>query len=195
AAVTGAAINTQTGLARAITAAPDAVSQLAAPLQAANGGFFNIPLVQNTINGVVNTAAWWSMEAIPTGVLLSHTVNGVPSLFLRSAGPFVGPVLAGSAAPAGSTGVAPAPVLAGAGQGPTVGRLSVPGSWSAAAPPVDPDASPSAGSGWAAAPEEAAPVTAVPAGMPAMATAGRGFASSTPRYGVKPTVMPKTVFA
>ncbi|EFG77912.1 hypothetical protein HMPREF0591_2128, partial [Mycobacterium parascrofulaceum ATCC BAA-614] len=46
------------------------------------------------------------------------------------------------------------------------------------------------------APEEAGPVTAVPAGMPAMAAAGRGgYGFSTPRYGVKPTVMPKTVFA
>ncbi|ORB73039.1 PPE family protein [Mycobacterium scrofulaceum] len=198
AAVAGAnaATNTQAGLMRTITAAPNAAAQLAAPLQAANGGFFSIPFVQNSINGVVNTAAWWSMETIPTAVLLGHTVNGVPSLFLGTAGPFVGPTLAGSVAQAGSTGVSQAPVLAGAGQASTVGRLSVPSTWSAAAPAVDPAASVTAGSGWTMAPEEAGPVTAVPAGMPAMAAAGRGgYGFSTPRYGVKPTVMPKTVFA
>ncbi|OCB35654.1 hypothetical protein A5675_18840 [Mycobacterium malmoense] len=198
AAVAGAnaATNTQAGLMRTITAAPNAAAQLAAPLQAANGDFFSIPLVSNSINGVVNTAAWFSMETIPTAVLLGHTVNGVPSLFLGTAGPFVGPTLAGSVAQAGSTGASQASVLAGAGQASTVGRLSVPATWSAAAPAVDPTASATAGSGWTMAPEEAGPVTAVPAGMPAMAAAGRGgYGFSTPRYGVKPTVMPKTVFA
>lgn len=198
AAVAGAnaATNTQAGLMRTITAAPNAAAQLAAPLQAANGDFFSIPLVSNSINGVVNTAAWFSMETIPTAVLLGHTVNGVPSLFLGTAGPFVGPTLAGSVAQAGSTGASQAPVLAGAGQASTVGRLSVPATWSAAAPAIDPAASATAGSGWTMAPEEAGPVTAVPAGMPAMAAAGRGgYGFSTPRYGVKPTVMPKTVFA
>ncbi|OCB40887.1 hypothetical protein A9X02_16555 [Mycobacterium malmoense] len=198
AAVAGAnaATNTQAGLMRTITAAPNAAAQLAAPLQAAGGDFFSIPLVSNSINGVVNTAAWFSMETIPTAVLLGHTVNGVPSLFLGTAGPFVGPTLAGSVAQAGSTGASQATVLAGAGQASTVGRLSVPAAWSAATPAVDPAASATAGSGWTMAPEEAGPVTAVPAGMPAMAAAGRGgYGFSTPRYGVKPTVMPKTVFA
>ena len=45
------------------------------------------------------------------------------------------------------------------------------------------------------APEEAAQVTAMPAGMPAMATAGKGLGYGGPRYGFKPTVMPKTVLA
>lgn len=192
AAVAGAnaATNTQAGLMQTIAAAPNAAARLAAPLQAADplGSTF----VQNAINGVVNTAAWYSMETIPTAVLLGHTVNGVPSLFLGSAGPFVGPLLAGSVAQTGSAG---APVLAGVGQASTVGGLSVPNSWSAAAPAASPAASALEGSGWSMAPEEASPVTAVPAGMPAMAMAGKGFGFNTPRYGVKPTVMPKTVFA
>lgn len=196
---TGAATNTQAGLMQSVNTFQNTVAGLAGPNVGATADpppatpFFQIPIVQNTINGAINTAAWWSMETIPTSVLLGHTMNGVPSVMLGTAGPFVGPTLAGSVAQAGSTGMAQAPVLAGVGQASTVGRLSVPATWSAAAPPMDPVAS--VGSGWAVAPEEAAPVTAVPAGMPAMATAGRGYGFSTPRYGVKPTVMPKTVFA
>ncbi|MBZ4627757.1 hypothetical protein GBO10_23675, partial [Mycobacterium avium subsp. hominissuis] len=39
---------------------------------------------------------------------------------------------------------------------------------------------------------DTAPVTAVPGGVPSMATAGRGgYGLGAPRYGVKPTVMPK----
>jgi hypothetical protein len=49
------------------------------------------------------------------------------------------------------------------------------------------------GSGWAVAPEETAPVTAVPAGMP-VAIAGKSLGFGGPRYGFKPTVMPKSVF-
>jgi PPE-SVP subfamily C-terminal region len=48
------------------------------------------------------------------------------------------------------------------------------------------------GSGWAVAPKESA-AAVVPAGMPSVATAGKGYGFGGPRYGFKPTVMPKTV--
>jgi hypothetical protein len=51
------------------------------------------------------------------------------------------------------------------------------------------------GSGWTVAPEETAPASTVAAGMPAMATAGKGLGFGGPRYGFKPTVIPKTVLA
>ena len=190
-----AAANTQAGLTHAITAAPNTVARLAAPLQAADP-ILGSPLVQNTINGALNTTAWWTMETIPTAVGLTHTMNGVPSFMLGTAGIYDGPWLTGSVAPAGPTGMAGmsgAPMLVSAGQASSVGGLSVPASWSAAAPAAN--ASAVEGSGWTMAPEEAAPVTAVPAGMPAMAMAGKGLGFGGPRYGVKPTVMPKTVFA
>jgi hypothetical protein len=73
-----------------------------------------------------------------------------------------------------------------------VGGLSVPAGWAAATP--DAGAATLAGSGWTAPPEESMPMTNVAAGMPAVASAGRGgYGFSTPRYGVKPTVMPKSV--
>jgi len=79
------------------------------------------------------------------------------------------------------------------GRASAVGGLSVPGSWSAAAPAMNSSASALEGSGWTVAPEQSAPVSTVAAGMPAMATAGKGVGFGGPRYGFKPTVMPKSV--
>jgi hypothetical protein len=70
----------------------------------------------------------------------------------------------------------------------------VPASWSAAAPSEPTVAAPSAGSGWTAPAEEGGRMSTVATGMPAYASAGRGGYAMGPRYGVKPTVMPKSVF-
>jgi PPE-repeat protein len=81
-------------------------------------------------------------------------------------------------------------VLASAGQAGAVGGLSVPAGWSGATG----EGATLAGTGWTAGVEEPAPMNAVPAGMPAMANAGRGgFGFGGPRYGTKPIVMPKPV--
>jgi len=195
----GAATGTQAGLTQLISAGPGTVAGFATPFAATPASsIFDVPFVANAINGAVNTAAWFSMNTIPTAVSLNHT--------LANAGPAAGAGAAGAAVPgglggatlageAGMAGGARAPMLVGMGRASAVGGLSVPASWSSAAPAMDSGASALEGSGWAVAPEEAAPVTAVPAGMPAMAAAGKGLGFSGPRYGFKPTVMPKTVFA
>jgi PPE-repeat protein len=101
-------------------------------------------------------------------------------------------VLAGVAQPAGAVASGAAPVLAGLGQAATIGEVSVPASWSAAA---GTQVAASTGSGWTAAADEAAPMHAVPAGIGSATSAGRsGSGSGLPRYGIKPTVMPKQVF-
>jgi PPE-repeat protein len=98
---------------------------------------------------------------------------------------------AGSVAPAGTAGVGAAPVLAGMGQSSTVGRLSVPATWSAATP--ESSAAPITAADWNGDFDEGS-VTNVATGMPAVASSGRGgYGLSTPRYGVKPTVMPSQV--
>jgi PPE-repeat protein len=199
----GAATGTQAGLIQTISSLPNAVAALASPVSAAADppGLLGIPLVSNTINGTVNTLAWWIMNMIPTSVLITHAVNSAPAAAAAATGAenVAGGLgvtgLAGAVGPAGSTGFGGAPVLAGLGQASTVGGLSVPSGWSAATPATSSGASALAGSGWAVAPEEAAPMAAVPAGMPAMATAGKSLAFGGPRYGFKPTVMPKMVLA
>ncbi|WP_375487199.1 PE/PPE C-terminal domain-containing protein, partial [uncultured Mycobacterium sp.] len=102
----------------------------------------------------------------------------------------VDPVGAGGVG--GAAGVGAAPVLAGVGQASSIGGMSVPPSWvgevSAASTPVR-----LAAQSWATvAPDTAAPVATMPAGMPSVASAGRGgMGLGAPRYGVKPKVMPK----
>jgi PPE-repeat protein len=173
------------------------------PLDALNQ-ILGIPLVSNTINGAVNTSAWFVMNAIPTAVSLGHTLGGVGSIEVASdttslgAGLGYGTVLAGAGsgtaglgglAGVGMAAEAPA-VLASAGSAGSVGGLSVPAGWSGATP----EPATLAGTGWTGGIEEPAPVNAVPAGMPAMANAGRGgFGFGGPRYGTKPIVMPKPV--
>jgi PE family/PPE-SVP subfamily C-terminal region len=101
-----------------------------------------------------------------------------------------GAVLSGAVGPAGLGG---APVLAGLGQASSVGALSVPPSWAGEVIPAG-SATPAtlAGAGWTAAAPHAGSVTTMPAGMPSVASAGRGgYGFGAPRYGVKPTVMPK----
>jgi PPE-repeat protein len=182
-----ATTGTQTGLTQVISSLPNAVAGLASPAAAADpSGLLSSPFVANAINGAVNTTAWWVMNTIPNSVLLKHVVTGDPAVFLEA-----GAANAGLAGSPGSAGLAGARVLAGLGQASTVGRLSVPASWSAAAPAVSSGASALGGSGWAVAPEEAASGALVPAGVPSAAMAGRGYGYATPRYGFKPTVMPK----
>jgi PPE-repeat protein len=78
------------------------------------------------------------------------------------------------------------------GEASSVGKLSVPAGWSAAAPAEPAAAAPLAGSGWTA-PAEEGGMNTVAAGMPAHASASRGGYGMGPRYGVKPTVMPTKV--
>lgn len=111
---------------------------------------------------------------------------------LGSGGPG-GPLLAGAVGPAGPAGVGGAPALARMGRASSVGGLSVPPGWAGeAAPAVNPAPATSAGAGWTAAAPQHTPVATVPAGMGSVASSGRaGFGFGAPRYGVKPTVMPK----
>nr|ACJ35566.1 PE5 [Mycobacterium intracellulare ATCC 13950] len=100
------------------------------------------------------------------------------------------PGLTSASAPAPA---APAPVLASMGRGPAIGALSVPPSWAAGGvPSVNATPTQLVGAGFTSAAPHAAPVTTVPGGLPSMATSGRGgYGLGAPRYGVKPTVMPK----
>ncbi|BBY14078.1 PPE family protein, SVP subgroup [Mycobacterium marseillense] len=96
-------------------------------------------------------------------------------------------------APAAPAAVGAAPMLASMGRGPSIGALSVPPSWAAGGvPSVSPAPGQLVGAGFTSAAPHAAPVTTVPGGLPSMATSGRsGYGLGAPRYGVKPTVMPK----
>ena len=100
---------------------------------------------------------------------------------------------AGAAGAGGFGGLGGAPILAGVGASSSVGQLSVPPAWAAGEGAAVAGAGPVRLAGWTSPiPSGAAPAgTTVPAGMPAMATAGKSGGLGAPRYGVKPKVMPK----
>ncbi len=85
------------------------------------------------------------------------------------------------------------------GSASTVGKLSVPESWSGTTAATEAElaanTSPLAGSGWTAGVEETAATGTggIVPGMPGMAGAGKAGALAGPRYGFKPIVMPKPV--
>lgn len=208
ATVSGATGGLQQELTQGLSSLQGALQSLISPLTGASDPtlvnaldiFLGTPLFSNAINGGVNTAAWFVCTAIPTAVSLGHTlalagpaglasdVVGVDGL---AAGLGSG-VLAGMTQPVGAVAAAGTPVLAGLGQASMMGGMSVPAGWSAAA---GTQVAASTGSGWTVAAEETAQMHAVPAGMGPAGAGGRGgFGSGGPRYGVKPTVMPKQVF-
>ncbi|MEE2854678.1 MAG: PE domain-containing protein [Actinomycetota bacterium] len=113
---------------------------------------------------------------------------GIPNLTggLTSATPASAP------APAAPAAMGGAPLLASMGRGPSIGALSVPPSWAASGvPEVSSTPVTLTGAGFTSAAPQATTVSAIPGGVPSMATAGRGgYGLGAPRYGVKPTVMP-----
>ena len=128
--------------------------------------------------------------ALGQGQFLPGAVNWEPEWPAAAGAPFMPTAPIGPAASAG--GVA-SPVVAGVGQASPLGGLSVPPSWAAAGVPAA-NSTPVTltGAGWTSAAAQTPPVTTMPAGVPSVASAGRaGLGFGAPRYGVKPTVMPK----
>jgi PPE-repeat protein len=197
-------------LATANIAAAPLLQAAAIPVQNTNildsiDSFLGTPSVLNGINGAVNTAAWFVTNGITTGVSLGHTLAGaaVPAAAVSdvvpeagSAGVMEGTVVR-AVTPIGGMGFGGG-ATGSLGQATTVGKLSVPATWSAAAPvqaELAAATAPLEGSGWTVATEETGTAMGAP-GMPGMVGAGAkgaGSFGSGPRYGFKPIVMPKQV--
>jgi hypothetical protein len=159
-------------------------------------GFFGTPLIFDGVQEVGVTAAWFVGNTIPTAIALGHTlaaatpaaVSGVSSVTPLTGAAAIGEgTLVNSVMGSGAS--------AGLGEASAVGGLSVPASWSSAAPAtLASSTAPLEGSGWTAATDEAAAGGPVGGMMPGMAAAGKGAgALAGPRYGFKPIVRPKHV--
>src|SRR6185437_2937784 len=100
---------------------------------------------------------------------------------------------AAAAAPVGAAGLGAMPVTAGIGQASSIGAMSVPPAWAAGAPAaVSPAPTAMPAASWAGPTAHAGQVNTLPAGAPSVASTQRGgLGIGAPRYGVKPTVMPK----
>jgi hypothetical protein len=127
--------------------------------------------------------------ALCQGQFLPGAVSWDPSAPGAAATPFMPTAPIGSAA---AVGDGAAPVLAGVGQGSSLGGLSVPPGWAGNVPAGGVTPATLAGAGVPSVASATPPVTTLPAGVPSVASAGRGgLGVGAPRYGVKPTVMPK----
>jgi hypothetical protein len=166
--------------------------------------------INNAFNSVGEAAAYIAPGLLPTLIgYLTHAgstaagggaIGGGLGGLLAPGGPLgaLG-ALGGGAAASGAAGAASAAagtmsatapaVSATVGHASLVGSsLSVPPSW-AAATPASTATSALPASGWAAAPEHNS-MAAMPGGIPGGAGRG-GYGFGTPRYGFKPTVMPR----
>ncbi len=175
-----------------------------------------VSLLSYPLNGgmsfVGTSAAFTPASLIPT-MTTFFSGGGFNALGGGSAGAGIGALLAPGgplsslgALGGGSTGAASAAagaftasantpaVSAGMGQATLVGELSAPPTWAAAAPAGAAGADALQASAWAAAPEEVESMAAMPGGIPMGADRG-GLGLGTPRYGFKPTVMPRPVIA
>lgn len=176
------------GLSGLVSNLPNAVQALAVPAQVTSpfgalDDIFNNNLLINVGQSAADVVSWNMFASIARGILTQNASAATgPIAAAGSAGSLVS-----TGAPASFGG---APVLAGMGTASPLGKLSVPAGWSAATP-----ASTRATTlaGWTA-PAEETQMTALPAGMPAVASAGRGGYAMGPRYGVQPKVMPTQVF-
>jgi PPE-repeat protein len=171
------------------------------PLLTTLDGLGGTPIIFNGVQEIGVTTAWFVGNTIPTAVSLIHTVAAVPAAAgVDSVAPLSGGAIIGEGAlvssVSGGGGLGSA-VSAGIGEAGAVGGLSVPASWSAATPAtLASSTAPLTGSGWTAGVEEAAGAGngGIIPGMPGMAGAAKGAgALSGPRYGFKPTVMPKPI--
>ncbi|OBK09892.1 PPE family protein [Mycobacterium asiaticum] len=185
----------QVGLTNLINTVPESVMSLASPAAATAAPLDAITqditdllgsdLVEEAIDGAINTGAWFTTAGIVTGVFLQHTLNTLPAVGAAGLGPAGAAALAGTAAPL-EAAVTP---LMGAAS--SVGGLSVPAGWSTATPATAAAATVANGSGWSV-PEDATPVAGIP-GAPGMAATKGAGSYAGPRYGFKPVVMPKVV--
>jgi hypothetical protein len=160
------------------------------PSALSNGAIAVAEQVGNFGSGASDLLQLGSSGFLAPGALTGAEASGAG---IGAPGGLSAAALAGAAAPATPASVAGAPATAVVGQASLVGRLSVPPSW-AGQPAASSTAVPAtlAGAGWTTAASNSAPVATIPAGMPSAASAGRGgFGFGVPRYGAKPTVMPK----
>jgi len=204
----------QSQLSQLVSSLPSAMQSLASPgaTTAASGdglltssggnGFLNDLFSSGGNIGVYNytgAAVGFGLSGVSGGVGVAAAQSAAAAAPAAGAaaapaalGAGMGPALAGTVAPAGAASPGGTPVLAGMAQSSSVGKLSVPATWSAATP--ESSAAPVTAADWHPDFDEGGGVTNVATGMPAAASTGRGgYGFSTPRYGVKPTVMPTRV--
>lgn len=202
-----AARGIQNLLSKLVSQAPNALLDLATPLSSllASAGAAPTPpswvvWLEDFLNLISPlTGTWYNVTGLPYfGIGITNSLASTARA-VGAIGPDVGAAAAsagGAATDAAGTLGRAAPIAAGMGNAPAVGKLSVPPSWSATGPAP----APSVGSVSAplvsniALPEAASESSNMLGGMP-LAGPGVNAAGSAPRYGFRPKVMVRPPFA
>jgi PE family/PPE-SVP subfamily C-terminal region len=180
-------------------------TSLSSLLGSLSGAAVNPAQVSSSTGATIATPFNWAQnfgaaasqfDALAQGQFLPEAVNwnpADPAAAGLTDGAGAGLPAAAAAVSAGPAGVGGAPVLAGVGQASSLGGMSMPPSWAAGSvPATNPAPTTLAGAGWTSPAPHTPPVTTMPAGVPSVASTGRaGYGFGAPRYGVKPTMMPK----
>jgi PE family/PPE-SVP subfamily C-terminal region len=178
------------------------LSSLLGPL---SGATVNPAQVSSSTGATIATPFNWAQNfgaagsqfiALGQGQFLPEAVNwnpADPAALGMTDGAGRGLPAAALTGSAGSAGVGAAPVLTGVGRASSLGEMSMPPSWAAGSvATTNPAPATAADAGWTSPAPQTPPVTTMPAGVPSVASGGRGgYGFGVPRYGVKPTVMPK----
>jgi PPE-repeat protein len=164
-----------------------------------SGGYINPAIVEPAI-----TASMADINAVQLGA--QPTTQAIPPMGSGSGNAGWTPIngalapgvadLPGGVPPLGASGVPgtdSAWISAGSNQASTIGRLSVPQTWTMAAQVENHAGAALPGGGWSSTPAPVTPATAGAPGMPGMPvgnSGGRSFGNG-PRYGFQVTVMPR----
>ena len=138
-------------------------------------------------------AASSDMLDLAQGQFIPSSSSAAPASALGLTGDISATPAAVAPAPVATAGLGAMPVSADLGQASAIGKLSVPPTWAAGdVGAVSSAPAPLPSAGWTSPAPQGASITTLPAGMPSVASAGRGgYGIGAPRYGAKPTVMPK----
>ena len=203
----------QSTLTQLVTGLPSALQGLAAPAAVAGSNpleqLWQILFGQSTLPTSLSVflselqpyaSFFYNTEGLPycSVGMSSNFIQEAKTLglFPGTAGSSVSGGIGGLAKSLGATGLsggAGQPIAAGFGNAPLVGKLSVPPNWVPLESSISPSISPIPISSIGAEAETGAGGNLL-GGMP-LVGAGQGLGGSAPKYGVRPTVMPRTPFA
>jgi PPE-repeat protein len=191
----------QSTLTQVVSTVPNALQSLASPVQSATPTSLQPGDITNLLSNLASSSftpmsvAGITQVGADLSVIRALSATAIPGAASGVAGEGVAAM--GAVGPAAAASLGSAPVSAEVGRATLVAKMSVPQSWTTAAPVANPAAGslPAAAEGWAIPPgagmAEMAPLAGAPGmpGVPGGGMANRGYGFAAPRYGFKPNVV------
>ncbi|RFZ08693.1 putative PPE family protein PPE29 [Mycobacterium marinum] len=186
---TAASTNVQAMLSQVISTVPTALQQLASPTSVMSSLSSLSPALS-----VSSSVGWISSAVLSNANQLHSLIPAVSAVSQTASGSgLAGGLGSGALWSTGSAGLGGAAVSAGTGRAALIGALSVPQSWTAAAPAISPAAAALSGTGLSASAVGAGEPASVLGGMPLASMAGRAGGGLVPdsRFLDRPAMVPR----